>query len=100
DFACGLFDPHGRGRERGALDGLFGVAHDGGETRADLFAGRLWVETDQDAGYSFQRWRELFSTLRPRLARGYAVAERRLPVGTERPAGEGGGGLPPPLPPP
>ncbi len=89
DFACGLFDPHGRGRERGALDGLFGVAHDGSETRADLFAGRLWVETDQDAGYSFHRWRELFATLHPRLARGYAVAERKLPVDTERPAGRG-----------
>jgi len=89
DFACGLFDPHGRGRERGALDGLFGVAHNGGETRADLFAGRLWVETDQDAGYSFRRWRELFGTLQPRLIRGYAVAERGLPVGTERPAGKG-----------
>ena len=89
DFACGLFDPHGRGRTRGALDGLFGVVHDGGETRGDLFAGRLWVETDQDAGYSFQRWRDLFATLQPRLHQGYAVAERKLPVGTERPAGKG-----------
>jgi hypothetical protein len=84
DFACGLFDPHGRGRERGALDALFGVAHDGRETRADLFAGKLWVETDQDAGYTFKKYRELFSTLKPRLDQGYAVAERRLPVGTER----------------
>ncbi len=93
DFACGLFDPHGRGRRRGALDDLFGVAHDGGETRADLFAGRLWVETDQDAGYSFQRWRDLFATLKPPLRQGYAVAERRLPAavtGTAgRPAGKG-----------
>ena len=89
DFACGLFDPHGRGRPRGALDDLFGVAHDGGETRADFFAGRLWVETDQDAGYSFQRWRDLFATLKPRLRQGYAVAERRLPPGTERAAGRG-----------
>ena len=89
DFACGLFDPHGRGRTRGALDDLFGVKHDGSETRADLFAGRLWVETDQDAGYGFRRWRDLFSTLHPRLHQGYAVAERRLPVGSERPVGKG-----------
>jgi hypothetical protein len=89
DFACGLFDPHGHGRRRGALDDLFGVAHDGGEARADFFAGRLWVETDQDAGYGFHRWRDLFGTLQPRLQQGYAVAERKLPVGTERPAGKG-----------
>ena len=89
DFACGLFDPHGRGRTRGALDGLFGVAHDGGESRADLFAGRLWVETDQDAGYGFRRWRDLFSTLQPQLHQGYAVAERRLRVGNGRQEGKG-----------
>jgi hypothetical protein len=89
DFACGLFDPHGRGRGRGALDGLFGVVHDGRETRADLFAGKLWVETDQDAGYGFKRYRDLFATLKPRLDRGYAVAERQLSVGMERAAGHG-----------
>jgi hypothetical protein len=89
DFACGLFDPHGRGREHGALDALFGVVHDGRETRADLFAGKLWVETDQDAGYDFKRYRDLFATLKPRLERGYAVAERRLAVGTGRAAGRG-----------
>ena len=89
DFACGLFDPHGRGRTRGALDDLFGVTHDGSETRSDFFAGRLWVETDQDAGYSFRRWRELFATLQPRLHQGYAVAERRLPVSLERAVGQG-----------
>jgi Beta-galactosidase trimerisation domain len=89
DFGCGLFDPHGRGRERGALDALFGVRHGGGLTRAGLFSGRLWVETDQDAGYGYKRYRELFETLRPRLHQGYAVAERDLPVASERPAGKG-----------
>ena len=89
DFACGLFDPHGRGRNRGALDELFGVRHGGGETRADFFGGRLWVETDQDAGYDARRWRDLFATVRPRLHRGYAVAERKLPVETERRSGLG-----------
>ena len=90
DFACGLFDAHGRGRSHGALDGLFGVEHDGRQTRRDFFGGRLWVETDQDAGYSFARYRDLFATVAPRLDRGYAVPERRLPVrGTSRPAGRG-----------
>jgi len=89
DFACGLFDQHGRGRTRGALDDLFGVTHDGSETKADFFAGRLWVETNQDAGYGLHRWRDLFATLQPRLQQGYAVAERRLPVGTERRVGRG-----------
>ena len=89
DFAAGVFDQHGRGRRRGALDSLFGVTHDGRETRADFFGGTLWVETDQDAGYSYKRYRELFETVRPRLHQGYAVAERRFPVGTARQAGRG-----------
>ena len=89
DFAAGLFDPHGRGRARGALDDLFGVRHDGGETRADFFGGRLWVETDQDAGYGYQRYRELFETVQPQLHQGYAVAERKLPVGRSRQVGKG-----------
>jgi hypothetical protein len=89
DFACGLFDEHGRGRHRGALDDLFGVTHDGTETRANLFGGRLWVETDQDRGFGYRTLRDLFNTVQPRLHQGFAVAERRLPVGTVRRAGEG-----------
>ena len=89
DFACGLFDPHGRGRRRGALDDLFGVTHDGTETRADFFGGRLWVETDQEAGYGYRRYRDLFATAQPRLQQGFAVAERRLPAGTRRTVGQG-----------
>jgi hypothetical protein len=89
DFACGLFDPHGRGRQTGVLDSLFGVRHDGRETRADFFGGRLWVETDQDEGYDAKTWRELFDTVEPRLHRGFAVAERGLPVETVRSAGKG-----------
>lgn len=94
DFACGLFDPHGRGRRRGALDDLFGVAHDGSETRRDFFAGtgKLWVETDQDAGYSYRRFADLFATLKPRLAGGYAVAERRLPASPGDPGRRAGNG--------
>jgi hypothetical protein len=81
DFAPGLFDQHGKGRARGALDDLFGVRHDGGETSKDFFAGRLWVETDQDAGFSYKKYADLFATLKCPLRQGFAVAERRLPPG-------------------
>jgi hypothetical protein len=89
DFGCGLFDQHGKGRRRGALDGLFGVQHDGSESRQDFFAGKLWVETDQDKAYSYHRYRDLFATLACRLEGGFAVAERRLPVRTVRQIGRG-----------
>ncbi|MHC4549313.1 MAG: beta-galactosidase trimerization domain-containing protein [Planctomycetota bacterium] len=79
DFMCGLFDQHGKGRRRGVLDDLFGVAHDGSERRRDFFGGKLWVETDQDAGYETQSWRELLAT-HPggRVREGFTVAERKL----------------------
>lgn len=89
DFACGLFDQHGRGRTAGPCDDIFGVTHDGTETAADLFAPRLWVETDQDAGYSYRRYAELFGTLPVELQDGFASAEKRLPVHTVSPIGEG-----------
>jgi hypothetical protein len=89
DFAAGLFDQHGRGRSRGALDDLFGVRHDGTETRKDFFGGTLWVETDQEKGYKLQTHRELLDTLSPRLHQGFAVAERKLPAGTARRVGKG-----------
>jgi hypothetical protein len=89
DFACGLFDQHGRGRTRGALDNLFGVRHDGGETKRDFFGGDLWVETDQDKGYDYKKYRELFGTVDSRLEDGMAVAEKKLPIGTSRRIGKG-----------
>jgi len=89
DFACGLFDQHGRGRTSGALDELFGLKHDGTETAADFFAKRLWVETDQDRGFSYRRYRDLFATLECSLHQGYAVAERRLPISHVQKTGEG-----------
>jgi len=79
DFMCGLFDQHGKGRKKGALDDLFGVEHTGKETRADFFGGKLWVETDQDAAYSASTWRELFATHPGKDVReGFTVAERKL----------------------
>jgi hypothetical protein len=89
DFACGLFDQHGKGRTAGALDDLFGVRHTGDETRQDFFSGKLWVETDQDAGYSPRDWRTLFATLDCPLDNGFAVAEKQLPTRTVRKIGHG-----------
>jgi hypothetical protein len=89
DFACGLFDQHGKGRTRGALDFLFAVPHEGRETRASFFGGKLWVETDQDAGFYYKKYRELFDTIPCRLEDGYAVAERQLGTHLVRQVGEG-----------
>jgi len=76
DFMCGLFDQHGKGRRKGALDDLFGIRHSGREQAGDFFAERFWVETDQDRGYAAKRWQEFFGTLKPELRGGFAVAER------------------------
>jgi hypothetical protein len=89
DFACGLFDQHGKGRAGGALDHLFGVRHDGTETRKDFFSGRLWVETDQDAGYSAPDWKTLLGTLECPSRDGFAVPERRLGVDHANDVGKG-----------
>jgi hypothetical protein len=78
DFACGLFDQHGKARTRGVLDDFFGVSHDGRLTKRDFFSGNLWVETNQDAGYGYQKYRELFNTTACRQHDGFAIAEPRL----------------------
>jgi len=89
DFAAGLFDHHGKGRAAGALDELFGVTHDGSETARDFFGDRLWVETDQDAGFSYRRYRDLFATIDCKLEDGYAVAEKKRPTQVVRNIGAG-----------
>ena len=89
DFACGLFDQHGNGRSSGVLDDLFGVKHDGTERAADFFGDRLWVETDQDAGFSYKTHREFFGTIKTPIEDGYAKAERKLPTHTVRTVGQG-----------
>lgn len=78
DFACGLFDQHGKGRTRGALDDLFGVSHGGDLTKADFFGGKLWVETNQDAAFGYDRYRRLFDSAACPLEGDFAVAEHRL----------------------
>jgi len=89
DFACGLFDHHGKGRSKGALDDLFGVTHDGTESQRDFFGPKLWVEADQDKGFYYKRYRDLFRTVRCRLHHSFAVAERRLRHDNVRTLGKG-----------
>ncbi|MBI1373201.1 MAG: beta-galactosidase [Phycisphaera sp.] len=89
DFACGLFDQHGKGRRGGALDTLFGVKHTGDETAKDLFGDRLWVETDQDRAYSYKKYRELFDTIKCTVRDGFAVAEPKLGDAVVRKVGKG-----------
>ena len=89
DFACGLFDQHGKGRAQGALDDLFGVKHDGSEAKADFFGGSLWVETNQDAGFSYKKFREFFATVSCKLEGGFAVAETRVGTQTAKKVGKG-----------
>ena len=89
DFACGLFDPHGKGRDRGALDDLFGVTHDGALTKADFFGGGLWVEANQESGFSYKRYRALLDTVASPQRDGFAVAERRFDGPIVRAVGKG-----------
>jgi hypothetical protein len=50
DHLCGLFDEHGKAREKGALDDLFGVRHD---LRQGLLGGKGLSEVDAEKGGSF-----------------------------------------------
>ncbi len=88
DFACGIFDQHGKGRAKGALDDMFGVAHDGSETKKDFFAGSLWVETDQDSGFN-AGIKKLLATLSPKLQDGFAIAEPKIKVNNVKKVGTG-----------
>jgi hypothetical protein len=88
DFGCGLFDQHGKGRTRGALDDLFGISHDGNETKQNFFSGKLWVETDQDAGFQ-SGLKKLFSTIPCKQEDGFPVAEPKFATRLVRKVGAG-----------
>ena len=62
DYLPGVWDQHGKGRAHGgALDDMFGVKHSPSLRPADLFGGRLWVETDQDANYGYKVYEQLLT---------------------------------------
>jgi hypothetical protein len=89
DFACGLFDQHGKGRTRGALDDLFGVSHDGRRRKQDFFGGSLWVETNQDVASGYTKYRKLLDTTNCTLQDGFAIAEHGLGTQKVVPVGRG-----------
>ena len=83
DYLPGVWDQHGRGRASGgALDGLFGVRHDSMITKADVFGGNLWCETDQDANYGWKTYRELLTNANASIkdASGFDKAVRSMPT--------------------
>jgi hypothetical protein len=65
------------------------VAHNGFLSKRDFFDGSLWVETNQDAGFSYKKYRTLLETTRCQLKDGFAIAEPRLEVQKVRQVGRG-----------
>lgn len=62
DYMPGLWDQHGRGRANGGvLDTMFGRPHSPALTVADVFGGKLWCETDQDANFGWKTYTELLT---------------------------------------
>jgi hypothetical protein len=92
DYLPGVWDQHGRGRAGGgALDVLFGVRHDPSMTVADIFGGKLWSETDQDANYGYKSYAELLTNANTCLKdpSGFHKAVRKMPVASQNRAGAG-----------
>ena len=62
DYMPGLWDQHGKGRPNGGvLDNFFGMKHSPGLRAGDVFGGKLWVEVDQDANYSWKTYDEFLT---------------------------------------
>ena len=92
DYLPGVWDQHGKGREGGgALDELFGAKHDPEMRAADVFGGKLWVEVDQDANFSWKSYEEFLSNQNTALKdpSGFHVAVRSMPVNQSRAVGKG-----------
>ena len=102
DFACGLFDPHGKGRSRGALDALFGVHHDGTETAPRLLLRPALGGDRSGSGLPLpavpRALRHPRSPSPRRLRRGRAAVVRQG-LRSQPPGGPRPGGLLKPLPP-
>ncbi len=89
DFCCGIFDHHGKGRSKGALDDLFGVTHTGNEKASDFFGDKYWVESDQDTQFFFKKYRDLLNSINCKMRDGYAIAEKNLGDVTVKEIGNG-----------
>jgi len=92
DYLPGLWDQHGKGRPSGGvLDDLFGVKHSPAWTSADLFGGKLWCETDQDANFSYKSFEQLLTNANTciRDTSGFNKAVRSMAVDQVRSVGKG-----------
>jgi hypothetical protein len=94
DYLPGVWDQHGKGRAAGGvLDDLFGVRHEPGMTAKDVFNGRadLWVETDQDASFSYKTYDELLTKRNASVkdASGFNKAVRGMGTQVVRRVGKG-----------
>jgi hypothetical protein len=92
DYLPGVWDQHGKGRAGGgALDEMFAVKHDPAMRAADVFGGKLWVEVDQDANYSWKTYEEFLTNKNTCLkdASGFDKAVRSMPVDHVQAVGKG-----------
>lgn len=92
DYLPGIWDQHGRGRIKGgALDSMFGARHDPAMKAANVFGGKLWCETDQDANFGWKSYSEFLTNGSTCLKdeSGFNKAVRDMPVATSRRVGNG-----------
>ncbi|MDB6174936.1 MAG: hypothetical protein JWL59_4247 [Chthoniobacteraceae bacterium] len=83
DYLPGVWDQHGKGRaDGGALDEMFGTHHDSALHASDIFGGKLWVEVDQDANFSWKSYEEFLTNKNTCIKEtsGFYRAVRALPV--------------------
>ena len=82
DYLPGVWDQHGKGRGKGVLDDMFGIAHPATLGPRDIFGETLWCENDQDANYSWKTYRELLTNANTSLKAdsGFHKAVRNLPT--------------------
>lgn len=92
DFLPGCWDQHGKGRSAGGvLDSMFGVKHDVGLKASNVFGGKLWAETDQDANYMWKTYEELLTKANTCIKdpSGFNKAVREMGVDKSNKFGQG-----------
>ena len=89
DFGTALFDQYGKGRAGVKVNDIFATKRTGNEKNADFFAQNLWVETNQDSGFSYKKYAQLFATVSPKMEGDFAIAENSLPTHNSKIIGKG-----------
>jgi hypothetical protein len=92
DYLPGCWDQHGKGRAAGgALDDMFGVKHDPIWKAADIFGGKFWCETDQEANFEYKAFEELLTKANTCIKdpSGFYKAVRSMGVNHAQPFGAG-----------